>query len=794
MNIRTRKIGSVLLAAATALAPPARAQDSIADIAKRLKDKDVVMRLVAVDELAREADPKAVKALHGALQDPDWEVVERAAIALSEHGTVSSIDPLVRLALGAPVARIRRAAARSLARISPEEAANHLLKKLGGPDALAAAQALAIVLAAGEGELDVQLKAVEKIAWQGKDPAVQAAAASALVAGSRANRAPVLEKVLGVKSVRVRCAALEACAGDTSEALDPVLIELLREAELSDLVERRAIAHLRAALLSRAVDPEAAARAIDVVKPLAQSKDGRVAARGARLLGMLGEGTGASKEPRFDPAALVAALQPAIGHAVPGARAAAMQALGRIGGAEAAKIALEIGKGDKSERVRFQAVGAVFLLRGIEEDAVAFLAERLATDPDEGVRIEAAVKLGRKGNMAAVDPLVRALSDPTWEVAACAAVSLGKTQSSTSVEPLAKLARESPDWKLRGAAIAGLSNAYQRSAVDGIIPALEDRDPCVARAALAYLVSITRENFGPKVETWRDWWEANKSRVLLVDPETQAAMQKRFSDAQTAPAQVYKDLEIVVLESRGDHIENLLEKQSVLHRLTMAGKIADSGLQPDALFVANCTGEIEAADVERLRWFVLTGGRLFGSCWALYETIQKSVPGVLAKFDTRDEVLDNVPAEDVSALAGGSPYTEGVFAEETRPIYALEGAHLIAVLDPERAEVLLDSPACADTWGAGDLAAWFEAGHGVVLDSVNHFDAQGLELAPGLKSREDRQAYAVDHMGLSYEDLRAIAGEKYWDNSLRASEKVLDLSVFRLVTNFVRLWRREKGR
>jgi hypothetical protein len=49
-------------------------------------------------------------------------------------------------------------------------------------------------------------------------------------------------------------------------------------------------------------------------------------------------------------------------------------------------------------------------------------------------------------------------------------------------------------------------------------------------------------------------------------------------------------------------------------------------------------------------------------------------------------------------------------------------------------------------------------------------------------------------MGLAYADLRPIAGEKYWDNSLRASEQVLDLSVFRLVTNFVRLWRREKGR
>jgi hypothetical protein len=55
-------------------------------------------------------------------------------------------------------------------------------------------------------------------------------------------------------------------------------------------------------------------------------------------------------------------------------------------------------------------------------------------------------------------------------------------------------------------------------------------------------------------------------------------------------------------------------------------------------------------------------------------------------------------------------------------------------------------------------------------------------------------AYAVDHMGLKYAELRARHGERFWDNSLKASEQVLDLSVFRLVTNFVRLWRLDAGR
>ena len=116
------------------------------------------------------------------------------------------------------------------------------------------------------------------------------------------------------------------------------------------------------------------------------------------------------------------------------------------------------------------------------------------------------------------------------------------------------------------------------------------------------------------------------------------------------------------------------------------------------------------------------------------------------------------------------------------------------MVEPERVEVLIDSPECAEKWGGGgELAAWFRQGHGTILDSVNHFDVQGLELAMGLKEPEQRMAYAVDHMGLDYERLRATKDADWWDSSVKAAREVRDLSVFELVTNFVRL-RRIAGR
>ena len=190
-----------------------------------------------------------------------------------------------------------------------------------------------------------------------------------------------------------------------------------------------------------------------------------------------------------------------------------------------------------------------------------------------------------------------------------------------------------------------------------------------------------------------------------------------------------------------------------------------------------------AGDVERLRWFVHVGGYLFSSCWAVTETVGRVAPGNLRKLETRGEVLDQVTAAPCDP---GSPYLDGVFAPGVVPIYHLVGAHLIDVTAPERVEVLVDSPECAERWGGGNLAAWFRTGHGRILDSVNHFDAQGLAEALGLKSEEDRRAFAMDHMGITFTRLRATDGEKWWSSSPKAAEHVRDLSAFSLITNFVR--------
>jgi hypothetical protein len=108
------------------------------------------------------------------------------------------------------------------------------------------------------------------------------------------------------------------------------------------------------------------------------------------------------------------------------------------------------------------------------------------------------------------------------------------------------------------------------------------------------------------------------------------------------------------------------------------------------------------------------------------------------------------------------------------------------VLAPERVEVLMDGPLCTAHWGGGNLACWFPAGHGVILDSANHFDHQGLEHVVGLKTGLDRKAYAMDHMGVDHAESRVLEKDGVFESQARSSKEVRDYSVFRFITNFVR--------
>lgn len=764
----------------------------VSDFEKGMRAKEDETRIATIALLSKETDPKTEKLLTAALKDVDWEVVERAADALGERGAKGALGELTKLALEAPLRRQRAAAARALARIDAKAAAGELLKKAAGATETNALEALVHVVRGAGPDLD--LKAIVKIAEKGKELETRALAARVLAAHPGPDRAARIAKVFEADGVLAACAVLDEMiehplAGDLG-----IVVKLLERDALNDVVERRGIVAARVDIAGPDSKTETWS---PLVAQLLASKRGVVAARGARLVKQLSGsygpatagGTGAliPDETAFD------MLKPALGHGEASARAAAAHALSLLEGDKAVESARALATGDASEVVRYQALSSLCRISPIADAKnVAVAAKLLESDPDPDVRTLAAVRLGERKLSAGVDALKKGLADKDWGVAVVSAVSLGRTQVYESVQTLVEIAKTHADWKMRAAALVGLSLAYDKASIPAAIAALGDADTWVSRCALAHLQAVSGEKHPAKAEPWNAWWAANEKTLLLADPEAVAARRKRFSDSGTTAPEIFRELDVVVVEGGGDHIEKVLAAQGIEHRLTRAGALPAAALSQDALLMMNCSGEIEAGDVERVRWFVLAGGHLFGTCWALHETIVRAMPtSPIARFETEGEVMANVPA---SPCEIDSPYTSGVFPPGVEPIYALVGAHLIRVLDPDRTEVLVDSPWCAEKFGCGNLAAWFEAGHGTVLDSVNHFDLQGLELAAGLKTPRDRQAYAVDHMGYTYESLRKTRGERYWDQALKASQQVLDLSVFRLLTNFVRMRRAELTR
>lgn len=748
-----------------------------------LKSKDTLARLAAVRRVVEAPQPGDEKALLKLLKDDDWEIVMLAADGLGRLRYVKASGPLTKLAYEGPIRAVRARAADALAELDPELALKDLAKKCNKDTAVAACEALARV--GRVQKFDQPLKSLLKLTKH-KELSVRNAAARALVATAAQGREELLAQLLESEYIGVRAAALEAARELPAAADLEVLGAYCGREDLRDVEGRRALDALAATIDAQERNPGTALE--ERVRALCGSEQPAVARRGPLL---------ARRALGFEWARslnMVELTESARTHADVGVRAGAARFLGELEPGSAVSVAQELMDSDAAPRVRLAALDALLRLRPVTTDETRrALIERLTSATERDLREALVVALGHaelfeQGD--AVQALIDALQDADWGVAACAAVSLGMTRAEAAVGPLAEAAKSAADWRLRGAAVVGLSKSLQKPAVDALIETLDDAEPLVARTAHSYLISIARGDVLPvEVGPWRAWWLENGSKIRLHDPKEQRERREKYGYG-VPPQEIYEGLDVLVLESRGDHIEAVLDQLGIEHRMTAANRVAEDGLDAAGVFVSNCTGEMESGDLERLAWFVKVGGYLCGSCWALSETIDRVAPGIVRKLETRNEIVDTVRA---TACDPGSPYLEGVFGEYVEPLYHLEGAHVIEVLQPERVEMLIDSVESSEKWGGGNLACWFRWGHGTVLDSANHFDLQGLATATGLKKPEQRMAFAVDHMGATLEEIRSTAKEKFWDSNQKAAERIRDYSVFRIVTNFVRL-RRIEGR
>jgi HEAT repeat protein len=173
--------------------------------------------------------------------------------------------------------------------------------------------------------------------------------------------------------------------------------------------------------------------------------------------------------------------------------AAAVDALARVGGLEASEPIIGTLQ-HKNGHVRLAAVEALGSLRVA---AAVEPVRALLNDPMWDVRRAAAETLGRLKDNRAVEALTRALADKDADVREATAMVLGGLNDRRAIGPLV-LALTDSTSSVRRIAAGALSRIDEnwcaspgaRAAVEGLKPALYDRDPDVRRLVGQLLVSL----------------------------------------------------------------------------------------------------------------------------------------------------------------------------------------------------------------------------------------------------------------------------------------------------------------
>lgn len=144
--------------------------------------------------------------------------------------------------------------------------------------------------------------------------------------------------------------------------------------------------------------------------------------------------------------------------------------------------------------------------------------------------------------------------------------------------------------------------------------------------------------------------------------------------------------------------------------------------------------------MERLREFVVGGGSLFTTDWALRHVLEPAFPGVVAfnERPTRDDVVR------IEVREHDNPFLQGVMDGADDPVWWLEGSsYPIRVLERERVDTLIASSELEAKYGEAPVAILFRHGEGEVFHMISHYYLQRTELR-NRRHQQPATAYATE--------------------------------------------------
>ena len=737
-----------------------------AGLASQLASKSPDLRERAAERLGEQGDKAAVKALIPLLKDKDWGVRLAAIRALAPIRSTSGQEALIKQLHTGALSILRLETAQLLRKHGDAALLADVVKGLGRTKDEKRVRVIEALGILGPLSTAVAVAALGK-QMRVADPQYRIAAARAMGELGKGQKALIGGLKDKEDEVRWLC-AVGLASVDTSSARDAV-ISWIDKAP----ARRPAPGYVLRRVGRRGAKVNAAAMGKAIAKALPKSKQARA------LLMVAWHG-------RLE--ACAEAARKHLKAREPRARALALCVAG-LGKESLTYKDVKSAITFKEDVVRYAAATAYLgaakdqraaldhVLRSKFEN-VALIGVRFASDHKREDAVPALLALAKGETDAKKQMLARA--------AAC--VALGRLGRGKVYDDLAELSRDRA-WQVSAAALEGIFFCWRKEAIPHYIEFFSDRHRVVrkvARTNLAYMTRQTHDRRAP----YEAWWAKVGGKFELVHPEDvikKAEVERdKYGYAINTKKHIQKILsgtEIIVVRGRWDFVEKVLVELDVKHTAIFAQKVKEEGLTPKQIVLVNCEGTTDTLTAEYLRWFVVTGGYMATTDWALVNALTRTFPTVISKSAKQNTGNVNVIVEPGLP---GSRLLEGAFPFGVRPKWWLEiQAFPIVINDPIRADVLVDSFEMLSRYGSSPMLVEFPAGLGKVIHSTSHFFL-AKEGFSNFGSAAERRLFAADHLGLSMKQIRELDAKRFFDQMKDTAPISRNYSMFVMLVNFIR--------
>ncbi|MBX9879157.1 MAG: hypothetical protein K2Y22_11920 [Candidatus Obscuribacterales bacterium] len=201
-------------------------------------------------------------------------------------------------------------------------------------------------------------------------------------------------------------------------------------------------------------------------------------------------------------------------------------------------------------------------------------------------------------------------------------------------------------------------------------------------------------------------------------PEVFRAWISRTHPHFFASAGTFPPTSVIEVKGEWDDAARTLRSLNINHTSIRRGKLKELNLSGVRVLVINCAGEVPHESYQKIRDFVIGGGYLLTTDWALDGCLQKVFPGYAEwnRGRSRTPVVDARLIDKQTSLVANTVTIAGWKLDDA--------AHTIRITKPSAVRVIAVSNELAqeDPDRNGILAFTFPFGRGKVMHMIGHFD------------------------------------------------------------------------